>query len=220
MFLFYRCKSENTKLTSALNVLAAFAIFRLYHNHNARLPVSYNVIPVSFRNFRPACDIGPLQIGHCTGPLMTLVPNPLSNPNDDSELSTKFWPLAREQSVSLETRAKNDYSKFRQRVSLRLEDVRGLECHLSISNIGVIDLSSYECFRDDNNNNENGFHVENMFTTVTSFPILDKFLTAIFFTTIGDQLCCALGNNSFYFDPQVAQQFVDYFRNILDCIIE
>lgn len=98
---------------------------------------------------------------------------------------------------------------------MRLQDLSGLMSHLTISNIGVVDLSGYECFRD----GTGGFRVENMFTTVTSSPTMDKILTACFFTTIGGQLCCGLGNNSFYFDPQVADQFVKYFLEILNCVI-
>lgn len=212
--IFKRCKAENTKLTSFLNVLAGVANFRLFHKHKTHTPYTLDTVPISLRQYRP--DLDPLQLGNCVGGLVTVIVNGFENPCDDDEIRAKFWSIAREQSDSLVERVRNDYSKFFRSNSVSIDVFPGLFFHFSISNVGVVDLDKYECFGKEN---PTGFRIENMFATIKCRESIDKFLAMIFVCTVGESLCCCLGTNTFFFDPVVADEFVRIFNETLLLVI-
>lgn len=197
-----------------MNCLASMANFRLHENHGCKLPVSLDLIAVGLRQLKPSSEVSPMQLGNCVTAVFTSIPNQFETTDDHDEVRARFWSMAREQSSALEDRVKNDMTKFaRSRATASLDDFNGLMFHLSISNIGVVDLKGYGCFENDE------FYIENMFTTVTNSISNDKFLCVLYFTTIGDRLFCSLGTNSFFFDPIVADEFVDIFKKLIDFVI-
>lgn len=183
------------------------ANFQLHKNHNSRLETSVNLVAVGLRQLRSPFELDPLQIGNCIGTLVT----PILNPPDISH----FWSTARDLSASLDHRVRNDYSKFfKTDETITLDMLKGLMFHLSISNIGIVDTSKYECFSSVNN-----FVIENMFTCVKSLPSADKFLCVVFLCTVGDKLCCSIGYNSYFFAPDLAREFADIFKDIFDKLL-
>lgn len=217
-FYFYlfilRCKNESVKITSVLNVIVAFTTFRLYHNHSTKLDLCLNGLAVSYRQLRPSTVIDPFQLGYSAGPLMVPFPNELTDPNDDSEVRTKFWPQARKQSADLDDRVRTDFSKFMRVGLAKLEDFNGLYFHSSISNIGLVDLGAYECFKDKD------FQVENMFTSASCLESMDTNLGIVFFSTVGSNMCCTFNYNSFYVDPKLVDEFIRIFHQILYLVIQ
>lgn len=202
---------ENTKVTSALNVLSAFTIFELYKTRGYKLDKCYDFVAVSLRQLRPPNEIGPMQLANCVGALITVIPN---TDEEENGIGSRFWPLAREQSASLDARVHTDLTKFFRPRTFSLSDVNGMLFHVSVSNIGVVDLDSYECF------SPTGFAIDNMFTTVNISHSLDKILTGLFFCTLGNKLYGSLGYNSFYFDPKAAREFTLRFPKLLESVCE
>lgn len=201
-------------MTSVLNLLQAITLFRLYESHGCKLDYFFNYIPVSLRQFADSdSSINSFQLGNCVGGLNTAIANELTNVNDNAELKSKFWPLAQHQSVLLEDRAKNDLCKFLPPRFPENMNSTQLFGHMSLSNVGVIDLSSYECF------GNGSFRVENMYAVCNYKHPCDKFLMASFFCTVGQKLCCSLASDSFFFDHELADQFVDIFKQTLQLVV-
>lgn len=182
------------------------ANFKLHENHNSRLETSVNMVAVGLRQLRSPAELDPLQLGNCIGSLST----PIQNNADIAN----FWSLARDLSASLDDRVRNDYNKFfKMDSSFSLDMFKELMLHLTISNVGIVDISSYECF------SSGDFVIENMFTCVNSFKSIDKFLCVVFLCTVDGKLCCSLGYNSFFLSPDMAREFADVFQEILNNVL-
>lgn len=172
----------------------------------------------NLRQLRPAGELSSVQLGNCISALFTAIPNKFENINEDEELRARFWSIAREQSSSLEERVRNDTSKF-ARIDLdTFEEMKkhrtGLVYHVNVSNIGVVDLNAYECFQ------SGEFRVENMFTTVNNSNTIENYLVVLYFNTIADKLMCSIGTNGYFFDPIVADEFIDLLKRLFDFVIE
>lgn len=178
-----------------------------------------NFVIASLRQLRPPSEVPPMQLGNCISVLPTIVPNKFENANDD-EVRARFWSMAREQSNSLEDRVKNDMSKFVKPDSFSSADfeemkklMTGLMYHVNVSNIGVVDLTPYECF------SSKEFIVENMFTTVNNSKTIDNYLVVMYFNTIADKLMCSIGTNAYFFDPVIADEFLDLYKRFFDFVL-
>lgn len=209
-------------MTSALNMLQAITIFRLYENHNLKLKKFINCVPVSLRPLRPA-EVGTYQLGNCVGGLITFIDNQFRSGGEDSTknvdeeiVRAKFWQLTREISASLEERVKNDVTKFLARDVPLEHDEDQLLGHMSLSNMGIFDDSSFGCFV-----KKNGpFRVENMFTSCNYSGEKEILLMGSYFCTVGDKLCCSLASNSYAFDPQLVDEFLKLFLQFVDLVLE
>lgn len=189
------------------------ANFKLHENHNSRLETSVNMVAVGLRQLRSPAELDPFQLGNCIGSLAT----PIQNNADFSN----FWSLARDLSTSLDDRVRNDYSKFfKVDASFSLDMFKELMLHMTVSNVGIVDISSYECFSSSSSSSTaRDFVIEDMFTCVNSFPSSDKFLCVVFLCTVDGKLCCSLGYNSYFLSPELAREFADVFQEILNNLL-
>ena len=96
------------KLTSCLNIITSIAIHRFFKNHNSKLDNYIHSGPINLRQFRSSTELGEFQLGYCVGRLLTVFSKPIDNPNDNSEVRSKFWQLVKEHSLEFDDRVKND----------------------------------------------------------------------------------------------------------------
>lgn len=65
------------------------------------------------------------------------------------------------------------------------------------------------------NTNNGPFKIEDMFITCNYQDVEDFFLLTSFVSTVGSKICMTLANNSFMMDPQIVDEYVDFFIKIM-----
>lgn len=182
-------------------------MYRFFQNHNFNSDNYFHYNAVSLRQYRPSSEIGDQQLGYCVGALITIFQNWLDNPNDDSEVRSKFWSFVRKHALEFDDRVKNDNIKFHN-PQFRKFDENEMLIHSGLSNIGVISDLKDECFK-----------IENVYFICTFAQQLDKFLAAIYLSTVGKKCCCCLCSNNFFFDPKLNDEIIEIFKRIFELVV-
>lgn len=188
-------------------------MFRLFKKHGSKLDYFFNFIPVDLRKFRANSVIGSIQLGNCVGGFLTIILNQFDDLIDESdEFVCKFWQVAREKTIEFEDRIKNDNTMFFP-PNFPLEEVKEeLFDHMALSNTGVVDDSSYSCF----STNDGPFRIENMYTVCNFIDPIGTFLIASYFCSVDKKLCCSFANNSYFFDHDFVDEFVNTFKELIN----
>lgn len=192
-------------MTSCLNTVSYISLQRVYKHHGLDLTEIVYLNSIGLRMFRPD-RVGPNMLGYCVGIMPSLFHNELIDCADNSELRTKFWPIARRNQLDFEKRVANDLEKFDYMPTSNPEDGR-LFTHIGLSNLGVLETRIEDTFR-----------IDDQFIVVAYDPRIKFHIVFGSVCTVAGRLCWCPSFNAQFIDQFIVNECEKQTIEVIDMI--
>jgi hypothetical protein len=196
--LMEKCKREQVKLTTCINLVECLALRKMYERYGEKS--LDNIVSYIAVNLRPFLGVDADNMGYCIGRFLTLLKA------EDGLNEETFWEKARPISDEFTDRVVNSDDKFSIKLQALEDPKTELSTQVNISNMGVLDLKLI---------NGSKFRIDRRFVcpSIRSDAIGYYFFNHM--STLDNRLCWSFSFNSYFIDRDFIDGFISFTKEIL-----
>lgn len=210
--LIKKCKANNIKFTSCLNLIIIISFIKLYKSHGLDLNEIVYYISVCLRNSKNLLGVDQIDdeiMGYYNGGIVSIYNN--YNNKNIEDLIKHFWTESKKLNDDLHQNLKNSTEKFYPKITKVNDREKELSFHFGISNIGA----------------QSNFLTQNKFIEIakTYFcanmkpTVIDKFCFN-YVTTINEKIFWGIGYNVYGLEHSILDQIEKFYIETIHSILK